>query len=263
MPAKRNLFTIGDFSRITGVGIHSLRYYDEIGVLRPAYVDPVSNYRYYSFDQLCRIPGINICLDAGIRLSEFDRFLEDGRINYDKLLSDSRDAIERKIDEFRTQQKDLERIELQLKVTEAAANSEAVSVKTEGYDLWTVPAGDEAAIDNEADMLIRISAHAKRHGCQISPVCFGLLQKNEGGAKRTYEFAQIRSANESARSSEFFYHLNAGSYILKACDSCSIRNAEEMIPASRMHENDILLSFFLIRGHTTERLCFSVVQDRE
>ena len=28
---KAELFTIGEFSAMTGVGIHSLRYYDEIG----------------------------------------------------------------------------------------------------------------------------------------------------------------------------------------------------------------------------------------
>ena len=49
---KAELFTIGEFSAMTGVGIHSLRYYDEIGALKPEYVDPVSNYRYYGLRQL-------------------------------------------------------------------------------------------------------------------------------------------------------------------------------------------------------------------
>ena len=30
---KAELFTIGEFSAMTGLGIHSLRYYDEIGAL--------------------------------------------------------------------------------------------------------------------------------------------------------------------------------------------------------------------------------------
>ena len=56
---KAELFSIGEFSAMTGVGIHSLRYYDEIGALKPEYVDPVSNYRYYGLRQLSLIPAIN------------------------------------------------------------------------------------------------------------------------------------------------------------------------------------------------------------
>ena len=45
---KENLLSIGALSKQTGVHIKSLRYYDSLGILRPAYVDPCSGYRYYS-----------------------------------------------------------------------------------------------------------------------------------------------------------------------------------------------------------------------
>ena len=41
-----DLISIGDLSKLTGVNIKSLRYYEKIGVLLPAYVDPDSRYRY-------------------------------------------------------------------------------------------------------------------------------------------------------------------------------------------------------------------------
>lgn len=43
--------TIGEFSRRTGLSVRALRLYDELGVLRPAFVDPRSGYRLYDASQ--------------------------------------------------------------------------------------------------------------------------------------------------------------------------------------------------------------------
>ena len=44
--------SIGRFARLTGLSIHALRHYDELGLLRPAAVDPETAYRSYSGAQL-------------------------------------------------------------------------------------------------------------------------------------------------------------------------------------------------------------------
>lgn len=46
------MLKIGLFSKLSRVSIRMLRYYDEMGLLRPAYIDPDSDYRYYREDQL-------------------------------------------------------------------------------------------------------------------------------------------------------------------------------------------------------------------
>jgi DNA-binding transcriptional MerR regulator len=51
VPANRQL-SIGAFSLLTGLSIDALRYYDEIGLLRPVSVDPSSRYRRYDRGQL-------------------------------------------------------------------------------------------------------------------------------------------------------------------------------------------------------------------
>jgi protein phosphatase len=48
------LLTIGAFARAARLSPKALRLYDELGLLRPVEVDPVSGYRYYSPDQLDR-----------------------------------------------------------------------------------------------------------------------------------------------------------------------------------------------------------------
>ena len=41
------MFKIGEFSKIVQAAISQLRYYDEIGLLKPAAFDEWTNYRYY------------------------------------------------------------------------------------------------------------------------------------------------------------------------------------------------------------------------
>jgi DNA-binding transcriptional MerR regulator len=49
------MFSIGEFARLGGVSVRTLRHYDEIGLLRPATVDPDTGYRGYSGTQLGQI----------------------------------------------------------------------------------------------------------------------------------------------------------------------------------------------------------------
>ena len=46
------MLKIGDFSKLSRVSIRMLRHYDEIGLLKPVWIDPESGYRYYTPEQL-------------------------------------------------------------------------------------------------------------------------------------------------------------------------------------------------------------------
>jgi DNA-binding transcriptional MerR regulator len=52
VPAPDDLLAIGQFSRLTGLTIGTLRHYDELGVLVPARVDPATGYRRYRRSQV-------------------------------------------------------------------------------------------------------------------------------------------------------------------------------------------------------------------
>jgi DNA-binding transcriptional MerR regulator len=69
------MLRIGQFSRITGITIQALRYYEALGLLRPAAVDPSTGYRWYAFDQLPRMHRILALKDLGLSLEEVARFL--------------------------------------------------------------------------------------------------------------------------------------------------------------------------------------------
>ena len=71
------MFRIGEFSTIARVSGRLLRYYDEIGLLRPARIDPESGYRFYSTDQLPRLNRILALKELGLTLDQISRLLED------------------------------------------------------------------------------------------------------------------------------------------------------------------------------------------
>ena len=64
------MFKIGDFSRLSRISVKALRYYDEIGLLKPVKVDQFTGYRYYSADQLPRLNYIVALKNMGLSLEE-------------------------------------------------------------------------------------------------------------------------------------------------------------------------------------------------
>jgi DNA-binding transcriptional MerR regulator len=47
-----DLLPIGTFARLCRLSVKQLRHYDDLGLLRPATVDPATGYRYYARDQV-------------------------------------------------------------------------------------------------------------------------------------------------------------------------------------------------------------------
>ena len=72
------MIRIGDFSKLSCVTIKTLRYYDEMGLLKPVSVDTFTGYRYYEFDQLARLHRILALRDLGFSLQEITHLLDKG-----------------------------------------------------------------------------------------------------------------------------------------------------------------------------------------
>jgi len=63
-------YQIGEFAELGGVSTKTLRFYDEIGLLRPAGVDPRTRYRLYSPQQLQELASILAMKNLGISLAQ-------------------------------------------------------------------------------------------------------------------------------------------------------------------------------------------------
>lgn len=64
------MYKIGDFSRLAQVPVKTLRYYDGLGLLRPAHVEPATGYRSYAPSQLEQLNRILAFKDLGFSLRE-------------------------------------------------------------------------------------------------------------------------------------------------------------------------------------------------
>lgn len=71
------MFKISDFSKLSQVSMRTLRYYDEIGLLKPVHVDSGTGYRYYSVDQLPRLNRILAFKDLGFELAQIFQLIDE------------------------------------------------------------------------------------------------------------------------------------------------------------------------------------------
>lgn len=71
------MFRIGEFSKIAQVPGSVLRYYDEIGLLKPDHVDHWTGYRYYSARQLPRLHRILALKELGFTLDQITQLVNE------------------------------------------------------------------------------------------------------------------------------------------------------------------------------------------
>jgi DNA-binding transcriptional MerR regulator len=72
-----SVFKISEFSRLSQVSMKTLRYYDQIGLLKPASTDPLNGYRYYTTEQLFRLNRILAFKDLGLTLEQIRQALDE------------------------------------------------------------------------------------------------------------------------------------------------------------------------------------------
>lgn len=70
------MFKIGEFSKIAQVSGRLLRYYDEIGLFKPQYIEKETGYRYYTADQLPHLNRILALKELGLSLEQIQRLLK-------------------------------------------------------------------------------------------------------------------------------------------------------------------------------------------
>ena len=75
------MYQIGEFSILTETTVKTIRYYDNIGLLKPKKIDKYTNYRYYDDSQIEIINKIKDYQQAGFQLNEIKNILNNENIN--------------------------------------------------------------------------------------------------------------------------------------------------------------------------------------
>lgn len=102
---RKKFFPIGEVSKLFHISVSSLRHYENIGLLTPAYIAPDSGYRYYGTEQFEILNTIRYLRVLDMPLSEIEDFLKNKDINsIEKKLRQQKQAVFNK-------QQELKRIE--------------------------------------------------------------------------------------------------------------------------------------------------------
>ena len=106
--ALPQLFSIGEMAKIFHLSVSSLRHYEALGLVSPEYVDPSTNYRYYSVRQFEPLNTIRYLRAMDMPLTEIADFLQNRDVEtIEEKLRAQKAAVVQK-------QKELKRIERKL-----------------------------------------------------------------------------------------------------------------------------------------------------
>ena len=101
----KEFFTIGEISKLFNINRKTLRYYDEIDLFKPSYVDEHNKYRYYSIDQFECLETIQYLKELGLTLNKIKYHLN--TLNLSSIVDSleyQNQIIEEKIKELRGMQ---------------------------------------------------------------------------------------------------------------------------------------------------------------
>lgn len=70
------MYKIGEFSKMSKTTIKALRYYEKEGILKPAFIDQDTSYRYYESSQLVHISKIISLRQTGLSINDIRMVLD-------------------------------------------------------------------------------------------------------------------------------------------------------------------------------------------
>lgn len=99
------LLRIGEFSKLSGISIRTLRYYDEIDLFKPTEIDLFTGYRYYDEEQLEDLKIINKLKSVGFTLDE----IKENWNNFsNEIMLKKKQELEQKLDDINQSIKEID-----------------------------------------------------------------------------------------------------------------------------------------------------------
>ena len=97
----KNKYTISELARFFNISSQTLRYYDKIGLYKPAFVDRETGYRYYSYEQFFTLSLIMQLKKLNFSLDEIQKYSDVKNITYlEQILENEQDIIQQQMEEL-------------------------------------------------------------------------------------------------------------------------------------------------------------------
>lgn len=163
------MLSIGEFSRACQVTIKTLRHYDKIDLLKPAYIDAQSGYRYYETEQVPQLLLIQRLKRYGFSLAEIQQLL----FTKDKCLLAAKLSAQKNILEQQLAQVSVIMYELEQHLADFERTGDIMSyqnkyqiVLKETEDLAVVGCRQQMSVDDFGQAYGKLFERVAREHCQ-------------------------------------------------------------------------------------------------
>ena len=127
---------IKEFADFTGVSVRTLHYYDEIGLLRPAFVDRATGYRFYDENSLLRMQEILFYRELDFSLKSIGEILSSPNYDKNKALNEQKQLLTLKKERLERLISAIDGAVKGENVMKAFDNSEFEKHKAEAREKW-------------------------------------------------------------------------------------------------------------------------------
>lgn len=221
---KKNLLSIGELSKITGVHIKALRYYDSLGILTPVFVDPDSGYRYYSFEQKAIVEAIQFCVDLNIPLKQFSNYINDAApwISYTELIQQGEEIMREKARIMQERLARLKAMRVEIERSEISCqSSEPKEYTLPARNCWIVPYTGKLICEESRQLTRKLIIEIYKHGLSLGNSTGIMLLRKEGNWQQFLFLDIVLPENEADPYPEII-HIPSGRYLCKKVEHSSI-----------------------------------------
>ena len=216
---KKNLLTIGEMSKFTGASIHSLRYYERIKVLTPAYIDPDTGYRYYNFDQIHMVDFIGFCIEMDIPLKDFSKFTEGDIVDTRAFLAEGKSIAIKKLSAIKRGLRFIKEIERQMDIAEEYPPGQ-IYTRHIPEKLVCVRKVQNLSLSDMMHEFLSIPYSFEEN--ELAEYGFLACCSPESAAAEYYAFCETDAEDENTK------RVPAGEYLCTLSQDSQIKNAREI-----------------------------------
>jgi len=127
---------IKEFAELTGVSVRTLHFYDEIGLLSPAYVDEHTGYRFYDDNSILRMQEILFYRELDFSLKSIGKILSSENYDKEKALAEQKKLLTLKKERLERLISAIDRATKGENVMDAFDNNEFEKYKQEAQEKW-------------------------------------------------------------------------------------------------------------------------------
>ena len=225
MSRKNKLLSIGDISKFTGASHRSLRYYEQIGLLAPQFIDPDSSYRYYSFDQVYLVDIIQFCIELDVPLKVLKEYIDaKGTVDTVALLSYARQAAVERQKRLEIGLRFIDSMEQEIALAEQYQNGQIYTREIAEQAFCVMPCGQPYAEIDPQEATKTFWGLAYSMNTEEPSWKFGLLSESTPQGISRYVFMELQRCTEAANVKT----IPAGIYFCKQSDASMIEQAADI-----------------------------------